>query len=203
MKPSYTRQDIFEINKNYPKLFKLPIKKLNIPSRNNTIVRERTMKKNSPSTQDITPRQEYNNSVIRQNIPNIMKAPNKLKKNSENNYLDDSLSQLSEILTKKNLNFSGLVGKIPGINEGPNFVYDKLISERSSINRAKILSQKIGALKLPLSNISSKEALANSDRDKKFFSDNNIVKIDGNNRYWEKSGVKEENIEVTCWCFGK
>ena len=199
MKQNCNAQDIFERNKNYPKLFKLPIKKLNIPSRsNNNFIRERTMKKNSPSTKDVTP--IYNNSVIHRNIVNF---PYKEKKNIENNYLDDSLSQLSEILTKKNLNFSGLVGKIPGINEEPNFVYDKIIYEKSCINRAKILSQKIGALKLPLSNISSKMCLTNSDRDKKCFSDrlNNIVEIDNYNGYWEKSDIKEENI--TCWCFGK
>ena len=196
------QQNFSRINNSHSKLFNLPLNKINNQSRNkNKYIQERIMNKNSlHSTKEATPRQEYNNSVIHKNT---IYTPYK-EKNNKTNFLDDSLSNLSEIFEKKNLNYSGIKDKIPGINEEPNFIYDKIIKERSSINRAKILSQKLGVLKLPTSKFSSK-VLSNSDRDKNCFSDrlSNLIKIEGYSNYKEINDNKNEDMGLLCWCFGK
>jgi hypothetical protein len=124
----------------------------------------------------------------------------------EKNDLDDSLSQISQLLNsnKKDLNYSGLIGKFPGVNEEPNFIYDQIIFNKSSINKAKILSHKIGVLKLPISNISSKEALTNSDnREKKCFSD----RAQGNGKYEGNKNISNSKMDdavgFSCCFFGR
>ena len=180
---------------NGTKLFKLPIKKIKIQSRNtntnNSLNKVSNLKKNSLySTKEATPRKEYNPVLTHSSIKNnVYSSKEKLEKND----LDDSLSQISQILNnnKKDLNYSGLIGKFPGINEESNFIYDQILFNKSSINKAKILSHKIGVLKLPISKISSKEALTNSDRSKKCFSDRvqGVSTINKN----EKSGI-DDNV---------
>jgi hypothetical protein len=189
-------------NNSGSKLFQLPIKKLKIQSRNinlnNNLSKEINLKKNSLySTKEATPRKEYNHvlnqSCIKKNI-----CPS--KEITTKNDLDDSLSQISQILnsSKKNLNYSGL---IPGINEETNFVYDQILFNKSRINKAKILSHKIGVLKLPISKISSKEALSNSDREKKCFSDR--IQVTGNNNgNKNKSNNIQNNADISCCFFG-
>ena len=192
-------------NNNGSKLFKIPIKKIKIQSRNtnknNNLSKEINLKKNSLySTKETTPRKEYNQFLTHSNVKqNIYPSKEKFSKND----LDDSLSQISQILNnnKKNLNYSGLMGKIPGINEETNFVYDQILFNKSSINKAKILSHKIGVLKLPISKISSKEALSNSDREEKCFSDRMQV-IEKNNVNKNKNNNIENNVDITCCFFG-
>ena len=191
------------------KLFKLPIKKLNIQSRNtnnniNLTKNYELKKKNSLySTKEATPRKEYNQVLTLSSIKNnVYSSKEKIDKND----LDDSLSQISQILNnnKKDLNYSGLIGKFPGINEECNFIYDQILFNKSSINKAKILSHKIGVLKLPISNISSKEALTNSDnREKKCFSD----RVQQNGKYAGNQKIKncnvDDNVDISCCFFGK
>lgn len=188
-------------NFNGIKNFKLPISTFNTQSRNynNNLKNEKYIRKYSLySTKEATPRKEYNKAVIPTTLQKTYYKPPKDK--LDKNELDDSLSQISQILNKKDLNYSGLVNKFPGINEEPNFVYDQIVFNKSRINKAKILSHKIGVLKLPISKISSKEALTNSDRSKKCFSDrvqgvSNISKKD-------KNGI-DNNADVSCCFFGK
>ena len=190
---------------NGTKLFKLPIKKIKIQSRNTNINKSLTkasnLKKNSLySTKEATPRKEYNQVLTHSGINNnFQKSREKIEKNE----FDDSLSQISQILNnnKKDLNFSGLIEKCPGINEETNFVYDQILYNKSSINKAKILSHKIGALKLPISNISSKEALSNSGREKKCFSDR--VQETGNHDGKNINNNKEDNADALCCFFGR
>ena len=198
-------QSIFQKinNTSGSKLFKLPIKKLKIQSRNtnlnNNLSKEINLKKNSLySTKEATPRKEYNQVLNHSSIKNnFCPSKEKITKND----LDDSLSQISQILSKKNLNYSGLKGKIPGINEETNFVYDQILFNKSRIKKAKILSHKIEVLKLPISKISSKEALSNSDREKKCFSDR-IQKIENDNVNKNKNNNIENSVDIPCCFFG-
>ena len=193
-------------NNNGSKLFKLPIKKLKIQSRNtnqnNNLSKEINLKKNSLySTKEATPRKEYNQVLTHSSIKkNICPSKEKFTKND----IDDSLSQISKVLnsSKKDLNYSGLMGKIPWINEETNFVYDQILFNKSSINKAKILSHKIGVLKLPISKISSKEALSNSDREKKCFSDR--IQDTGNNsgNKNKNNNIENNNVDISCCFFG-
>jgi hypothetical protein len=183
------------------KIFKLPISNLNNQSRNynNPLIKEKKIRKYSMySTKEATPRKEYNQIVIPPTIKNTFYKPEKEKYNK--NELDDSLSQISNLINnnKKDLNYSGLIGKIPGINEEPNFVYDQILFNKSRINKAKILSHKIGVLKLPISKISTKEALTNSDREKKCFSDR--VQEGWNTK---KDNNNDDNVGISCCFFGK
>ena len=179
------------------KVLKLPIKKMKIQSRNsninNGLTKEVYKKKNSLySTKEATPRKEYNQ------FPTHTSSKSNYNPSKE---LDDSLSQISQILNKADLNYSGMVGKIPGINEESNFVYNQMLFNKSHINKAKILSHKIGVLKLPISKISSKEALSNSDREKKCFSD----RIQGSEKINENKNSKknvEESVDISCCFFG-
>jgi len=182
----------------------LPISNFNTQSRNynNNLIKENNFKKNSLySTKEATPRKEYNQIVMPSSLKNTFYKPS--KKKSEKNELDDSLSQISQLLNnnKRDLNYSGLIGKIPGINEGPNFVYDQILFNKSSINKAKKLSHKIKVLKLPISNISSKEALNNSDQEKKCFSDSE-QKI-GNSINNNKNKPDEDDCVGICCFFGR
>ena len=180
--------------------FKLPIKNINSQSRNynNALIKEKNLRKYSLySTKEATPRKEYNQVILPQSLKK--KLYNASKDKYDKNESDDSLSQISQLLnnSKNDLNFSGLVGKVPGINEEQNFVYNQILFNKSSINKAKILSHKIGALKLPISKISTKEALTNSDREKKCFSD----RIQGIVNNKEKNS--EDSADILCCFFGK
>ena len=185
------------------KKFKLPIPNINSQSRNcnNALINEKNLRKYSLySTKEATPRKEYNKVVMPPSLKNSF-----YKQKVDKNDLDDSLSQMSQLLNnnKKNLNYSGMVGKFPGINEDQNFVFDQIVFNKSSINKAKILSHKIGVLKLPISKISTKEALTNSDREKKCFSD----RVQGNQILNKKNtstnNMNDNNADVSCCFFGR
>ena len=189
------------------KLFKLPMKKLNIQKKsdnnNNYFLKSNNLNKyNLYSTKEATPRKEHNQVLTHSGIKKNF-YPTKEK--SEKCELDDSLSNISHILNsnKKDLNYSGLLGKIPGINdEEPNFVYDQILYNKSRINKAKILSRKIGVLKLPISTISSKETLTNSDREKKCFSDRAQGSASSNENKKSKNNL-EDSVDIACCFFGK
>ena len=175
------------------KFFNPPIKKLNFQSRNNNLnnnfTKDKYIRKYSLySTKEATPRKECNKVATHSSIK---KNSCFQKENSENKNLDDTLSQISQILSN-----SKKEAKFP-INEEPNFIYDQILFNKSSIKKAKMLSHKIGVLKLPISKISSKEALSNSDREKKCFSDRiqGIVSDTGS-----KSNKVEDNADISC-CF--
>ena len=146
------------MNKNISKLLKFPINNVNSSANNNI------SNKNSIC---IIPNNKYINNL------NIQK--NKEKK-INNNELDDTLSQISLILNKdnKNLNYSGLVGKIPGIADKSNFVYDQILFNKKNINKAKMLSKKISKIKLPTSEESKISDMLDEDKKNK---NNNQVSI--------------------------
>ena len=170
------------------KLFKIPIKKLNIQSRNinnseNGILKMNNMKNSLYSTKEVTPRKEHNKVLITKK----MKEPKD----------DDSLSQMTEILKKgkKNLRYSDLVGKIPGIDndDEPNFLFNQILYNKSKINKAKKISHKIGVLKFSIPNthnISSKETLSNSDRSKR-------------DSFNNKKKNEDDSVGVSCCFFGR
>ena len=195
---------IKNINSNQNNYFQLSFSNMNNQSRNlnNNLTKDNMNKKYSLySTKEATPRKEYNNVLKSTIIKNSFHISNKEINNI--NELDDSLSNISLILNsnKKNLNYSELVGKIPGIDDEPNFVYDQILFNRSRIKKAKNLSHKIGTLKLPISNISFKEALTKSeisDREKKCFSDRSHVNL-GINRNKNKT----DDVGISCCIFGK
>ena len=187
-------------------LLNIPIKHLDIQNINN-INNNPYMKPNNLKNHSLypsyyaTPHKAYNQVLI---YPVIKKHNHQPKKKSEKIDLDESIDQISQILNnnKKDLNYSGLIGKIPGINEEPNFVYDQMLFNKSRINKAKILSHKIKVLKLPMmdiSNVSTKEKITNSDRSKGCISDR--IKGDGhsegNNR---KNSNMEDKVDIIC-CF--
>ena len=170
------------------KLFKIPIKKLNIQSRNinnseNGILKMNNMKNSLYSTKEVTPRKEHNKVLTTKK----MKEPKD----------DDSLSQMTEILKKgkKNLRYSDLVGKIPGIDndDEPNFLFNQILYNKSKINKAKKISHKIGVLKFSIPNthnISSKETLSNSDRSKR-------------DSFNNKKKNEDDSVGVSCCFFGR
>ena len=118
------------------------------------------------------------NNLNNININNINSNDNKIKSQtlSNENYksnktkienkLNDTLSQISEILNRNNnnLNYSGLINKIPMTNEEENFVYEEIILNKKNIKKAKILSNKIKKIKTTISNISSKESFLKSEQ---------------------------------------
>ena len=146
------------MNKNISKLLKFPINNVNINTNNNI------NKKNNIS---ITP----NNKYI-----NIINIPKNKEKKINNNDLDDTLSQISLILNKdkKNLNYSGLIAKIPGIADKPNFVYEQILFNKKNINKAKLLSKKISKIKLPTSEESKISDMLDEEKKNK---NNNQVSI--------------------------
>ena len=170
------------------KLFKIPIKKLNIQSRNinnseNGILKMNNMKNSLYSKKEVTPRKEHNKVLTTKK----MKEPKD----------DDSLSQMTEILKKgkKNLRYSDLVGKIPGIDndDEPNFLFNQILYNKSKINKAKKISHKIGVLKFSIPNthnISSKETLSNSDRSKR-------------DSFNNKKKNEDDSVGVSCCFFGR
>ena len=188
-------------------LLNMPIKHLDIQNINN-MTNNPYMKPNNLKNHNVypsyyaTPRKEYNQVLIN---PVIKKLNHHPKKKIEKKDMDEeSVDQISQIINnnKKDLNYSGLIGKIPGINEEPNFVYDQMLFNKSRINKAKILSHKIKVLKLPMmdiSNVSTKEKVTNSDRSKGCISDR--IKGDGpsegNNR---KNSNMEDKVDISC-CF--
>ena len=184
-------------------LLKLPAKKLNVQSRNvnnygNNIFQSNNIQKNSLySTKEATPRKEYKT---------VLNTGKKIQEKIDP--LDDSLDQISEILktNKKVWNYSELVGKIPGISNEPNFVFDQILYNKSKINKAKKIAQKIGVLKFPITNInnmSTKETLSNSDRakGKQCFSERMKRVIDNNNIKEKKK--EDDSAEISCCFFGR
>jgi hypothetical protein len=181
------------------KLFKPPKKILNVQSRNinnynNNLLQSNNLQKGSLySTKEATPRKEHNRVLT------------SIKPKDLNDPLDDSLSQISDILktNKKNLNYNELIGKIPGISDEPNFIYDQILYNKTKINKAKKLSQKIGVLKLPvnnINNISTKETLSNSDRSKQYYS-GRVKGIFYSNQKEKKN--EDDSAEVSCCFFGR
>lgn len=194
-------QIIFSDRKNScgTKLFKLPIKKLNIQSRNinnyeSSILKSNNFQKGSLySTKETTPRKELNKALLSDRTKDL------------NDPLDDSLSNITEILNrnKKNLNYADLVGKIPGISNEPNYAFDQMLYNKSKLKKAKKLAQKIGVLKLPIktiNNFPSKEALPNSDRIKRDFSKEIKGLFDSNKKERKK---EDDNVEISCCFFGR
>ena len=112
------------------KLFKIPVKKQNNQSRNinknNFLLKQSNLRKSSLySTEEATPRKECKNVLEQSAIKNNFYSP----KETKSNELDDSLSQISQVLNKKNLNFSWIADNILGINEEPNFVYNQILQQ--------------------------------------------------------------------------
>lgn len=187
-------------NPNEYDYFQLSYPSINNQSRNlnNNLDKENKNKKYSLySTKEATPRKEYNKVIKSTTIKNTIN--NQTNKINNKNELDDSLSQISSLLNqnKKKLNYSELVGKIPGIDDEPNFIYDQILFNKSRIKKAKILSNKIGTLKLPISNISFKEALTKDDKEKKCFSDRaDLHKSLNRNK-------NNDDVGISCCIFGK
>ena len=187
-------------NPNEYNYFQLSYPSINNQSRNlnNNLDKENKNKKYSLySTKEATPRKEYNKVIKSTTIKNTIN--NQTNKINNINELDDSLSQISSLLNqnKKKLNYSELVGKIPGIDDEPNFIYDQILFNKSRIKKAKILSNKIGTLKLPISNISFKEALTKDDKEKKCFSDRaDLHKSLNRNK-------NNDDVGISCCIFGK
>lgn len=185
------------------KVLKLPIKNINIKKNNinnyNAYTKPSNLKNyNLYPNNESFPRKD-NSHILNQTT--IKSSFYTSKKKIEKNDLDESLDQISQILNnnKKNLNYSGLIGKIPGINEETNFVYDQILFNKKSINKAKILSHKIKVLKLPISNVSTKEDLNTSDSYKKSFSDR--VKGNGNSEGNKRNkNMDEDKVSIFC-CF--
>ena len=187
-------------NPNEYNYYQMSYPSINNQSRNlnNNIEKENKNKKYSLySTKEATPRKEYNKVIKSTTIKNTIN--NQTNKINNKNELDDSLSQISLLLNqnKKKLNYSELVGKIPGIDDEPNFIYDQMLFNKSRIKKAKILSNKIGTLKLPISNISFKEALTKDDKEKKCFSDRaDLHKSLNRNK-------TNDDVGISCCIFGK
>ena len=187
-------------NPNEYNYFQLSYPSINNQSRNlnNNLDKENKNKKYSLySTKEATNRKEYNKVIKSTTIKNTIN--NQTNKINNKNELDDSLSQISSLLNqnKKKLNYSELVGKIPGIDDEPNFIYDQILFNKSRIKKAKILSNKIGTLKLPISNISFKEALTKDDKEKKCFSDRaDLHKSLNRNK-------NNDDVGISCCIFGK
>ena len=187
-------------NPNEYNYFQLSYPSINNQSRNlnNNLDKENKNKKYSLySTKEATPRKEYNKVIKSTTIKNTIN--NQTNKINNKNELDDSLSQISSLLNqnKKKLNYSELVGKIPGIDDEPNFIYDQILFNKSRIKKAKILSNKIGTLKLPISNISFKKALTKDDKEKKCFSDRaDLHKSLNRNK-------NNDDVGISCCIFGK
>lgn len=185
------------------KVLKLPIKNINIKKNNinnyNAYTKPSNLKNyNLYPNNESFPRKD-NSHILNQTT--IKSSFYTSKKKIEKNDLDESLDQISQILNnnKKNLNYSGLIGKIPGINEETNFVYDQILFNKKSINKAKILSHKIKVLKLPISNVSTKEDLNTSDSYKKSFSDR--VKGNGSSEGNKRNkNMDEDKVSISC-CF--
>ena len=209
-------QSLYNINniQNRNKKLKLAIPNPNTQSRNynNKLIKDNNFKKYSVySTKEATPGKEYNKVVMPSSVKNKYYKPPKHKNNLDE--LDDTLSQMSQILSnnKKDLNYKGMIGKVPGINEGPNFVYDQILLNKNRNNKAKILSHKIKVLKLPMSSVFSEEALTNCEQGKNYFSDsengnsNNADKNKNKNRGKKKNNNNNDDdcVSISCCFFGK
>jgi hypothetical protein len=196
---------------NRNKKLKLTIPNPNTQSRNynNKLIKDNNFKKYSVySTKEATPGKEYNKVVMPSSVKNKFYKPSKYKNNIDE--LDDTLSQMSQILNnnKKDLNYKGMIGKVPGINEGPNFVYDQMLLNKNRNNKAKILSHKIKVLKLPMSSVFSEETLTNYEQGKNYFSDSengNSNNADKNkNRGKKKNNNNDDDcVSISCCFFGK
>ena len=208
-------QSLYNINniQNRNKKLKLAIPNPNTQSRNynNKLIKDNNFKKYSVySTKEATPGKEYNKVVMPSSVKNKYYKPPKHKNNLDE--LDDTLSQMSQILSnnKKDLNYKGMIGKVPGINEGPNFVYDQILLNKNRNNKAKILSHKIKVLKLPMSSVFSEEALTNCEQGKNYFSDsengnsNNADKNKNKDRGKKKNNNNDDDcVSISCCFFGK
>ena len=201
-------QSLYKKNniQNRNKKLKIAIPNLNTQSRN---YNNNNFKKYSIySTKEATPGKEYNNVVMPSSVKNKFYKPSKEKNNLDE--LDDTLSQMSQILNnnKKDLNYKSMIGKVPGINDGPNFVYDQILLNKNRNNKAKILSHKIKVLKLPMSSVFSEEALTNCEQGKNYFSDSengNSNNSDKNkNRGKKKNNNNDDDcVSISCCFFGK
>ena len=207
-------QSLYNNNiQNRNKILKLAIPNPNTQSRNNNnkLIKDNNFKKYSVySTKEATPGKEYNKVIMPSSVKNKNYKPSKYKNNLDE--LDDTLSQMSQILNnnKKDLNYNGMVGKVPGINEGPNFVYDQILLNKNRNNKAKILSHKIKVLKLPMSSVFSEEALTNFEQGKNYFSDsengnsNNADKNKNKDRGKKKNNINDDDcVSISCCFFGK
>ena len=206
-------QSLYNINniQNRNKKLKLAIPNPNTQSRNynNKLIKDNNFKKYSVySTKEATPGKEYNKVIMPSSVKNKFYKPSKYKNNIDE--LDDTLSQMSQILNnnKKDLNYKGMIGKVPGINEGPNFVYDQMLLNKNRNNKAKILSHKIKVLKLPMSSVFSEETLTNYEQGKNYFSDSengNSNNADKNkNRGKKKNNNNDDDcVSISCCFFGK
>ena len=208
-------QSLYNINniQNRNKKLKLAMPNPNTQSRNynNKLIKDNNFKKYSVySTKEATPGKEYNKVVMPSSVKNKFYKPSKYKNNIDE--LDDTLSQMSQILNnnKKDLNYKGMIGKVPGINEGPNFVYDQMLINKNRNNKAKILSHKIKVLKLPMSSVFSEEALTNFEQGKNYFSDsengnsNNADKNKNKDRGKKKNNINDDDcVSISCCFFGK
>jgi hypothetical protein len=192
------------------KKLKLTIPNPNTQSRNtsNKLKKDNNFKKYSVySTKEATTGKEYNKVVMPSSVKNKFYKQSKHKNNLDE--LDDTLSQMSQILNnnKKDLNYKGMVGKVPGINEGPNFVYDQILLNKNRNNKAKILSHKIKVLKLPMSSVFSEETLTNCEQGKHYFSDSengNSNNADKNkNKGKKKNNNDDDCVSISCCFFGK
>ena len=205
-------QSLYNNNiQNRNKKLKLAIPNPNTQSRNynNKLIKDNNFKKYSVySTKEATPGKEYNKVVMPSSVKNKYYKPPKDKNNLDE--LDDTLSQMSQILNnnKKDLNYKGMIGKVPGINEGPNFVYDQMLLNKNRNNKAKILSHKIKVLKLPMSSVFSEETLTNYEQGKNYFSDSENGNSNNANKNKDR-GKKKNNINdddcvsISCCFFGK
>ena len=206
-------QSLYNINniQNRNKKLKLAIPNPNTQSRNynNKLIKDNNFKKYSVySTKEATPGKEYNKVIMPSSVKNKNYKPSKYKNNLDE--LDDTLSQMSQILNnnKKDLNYKGMIGKVPGINEGPNFVYDQILLNKNRNNKAKILSHKIKVLKLPMSSVFSEEALTNYEQGKNYFSDSENGNSNNANKNKDRGKKKNNNndddcVSISCCFFGK
>ncbi len=196
---------------NRNKKLKLAIPNLNTQSRNynNKLIKDNNFKKYSVySTKEATPGKECNKAVMPSSVKNKFYKSSKDKNNLDE--LDDTLSEMSQILNnnKRDLNYTGMVGKVPGINEGPNFVYDQILLNKNRNNKVKILSHKIKVLKLPMSSVFSEEALTNCEPGKNYFSDseNGNSNTADKRKNWVKKKNKNNDddcVSISCCFFGK
>jgi hypothetical protein len=206
VQPLYYNNNIQNRNKK----LKLTIPNLNTQSRNtnNKLIKDNNFKKNSVySTKEATPGKEYNKVVMPSSVKNKFYKPSKYKNNLDE--LDDTLSQMSQILNnnKKDLNYKGMVGKVPGINESSNFVYDQILLNKNRNNKAKILSHKIKFLKLPMSSVFSEETLTNCEQGKNYFSDsengNSNISDKNKNKGKKRNNNDDDCVSISCCFFRK
>lgn len=134
-------------------------------------------------------------SDLSRNIDDIQRkmVVNKANKKNLLTY-DDSLSQISQLLNEKNLNYSGIIDKLPVEREKENFLYDQIVYNKSNFNRAKIIAQKKGKLMPPTSSsLSCKNIFQSLPTENKSISD--ISKAG------KKRNYRNRKNRISCFCF--